>query len=188
MSLPAARAVECTELSASPSSQESLRRLPWCTCVSASARQSRAQCRAREFCCKILLLLIVLNIQGLCFSSVFKFFFHSTSTRQFAPVSSLSAVSESSFLSILSIGVPVLVPVRASPVPSVVRGSFVVKFFLSFKRAGALELSVFFLSSEGGRTQRKRVFGRNPTTTNIRPEGERRDGNGTRNTRTRRRR
>ena len=23
------------------------------TCVSASARQSRAQCRAREFCCKI---------------------------------------------------------------------------------------------------------------------------------------
>ena len=28
----------------------------------------------------------------------------------------------------------------------------------------------------GGRTQRKRVFGRNPTTTNIRPEGERRDG------------
>ena len=47
-------AVECTELSASPSSQESLRRLPWCTCVSASARQSRAQCRAREFCCKIL--------------------------------------------------------------------------------------------------------------------------------------
>ena len=36
-------AVECTELSASPSSQESLRRLPWCTVlVSASARQSRA--------------------------------------------------------------------------------------------------------------------------------------------------
>jgi len=31
-----------------------LRRLPWCTCVSASARQSRAQCRAREFSCKIL--------------------------------------------------------------------------------------------------------------------------------------
>jgi len=28
-----------------------------------------------------------------------------------------------------SSGVPVLVPVRASPVPSVVRGSFVVKFF-----------------------------------------------------------
>ena len=26
-------------------------------------------------------------------------------------------------------GVPVLVPVRASPVPSVVRGGFVVKFF-----------------------------------------------------------
>ena len=26
----------------------------WCTCVSASARQSRAQCRAREFGCKIL--------------------------------------------------------------------------------------------------------------------------------------
>jgi len=25
-----------------------------CTCVSASARQSRAQCCAREFCCKIL--------------------------------------------------------------------------------------------------------------------------------------
>ena len=36
-------------LSASPPSQESLRRLPWCTCVSASARQSRAQCCAREF-------------------------------------------------------------------------------------------------------------------------------------------
>ena len=34
--------------------QELLRRLPWCTCVSASASQSRAQCRAREFCCKIL--------------------------------------------------------------------------------------------------------------------------------------
>ena len=33
---------ECTELSASPSSRESLGRLPWCTCVSASARQSRA--------------------------------------------------------------------------------------------------------------------------------------------------
>ena len=32
----------------------SLRRLPWCTCVSASARQSRAQCRAREFCGKLL--------------------------------------------------------------------------------------------------------------------------------------
>ena len=31
-----------TELSASPStSQESLRRLPWCTCVSASARRSQ---------------------------------------------------------------------------------------------------------------------------------------------------
>ena len=54
MSLPAARAVECTELSASPSSRESLRRLQWCTCVSASARQSRAQFCAREFCCKIL--------------------------------------------------------------------------------------------------------------------------------------
>ena len=53
-SSPTARAVECTELSASPSSRESLRRLPWCTCVSASARQSRAQCSAREFCCKIL--------------------------------------------------------------------------------------------------------------------------------------
>ena len=26
----------------------------WYTCVSASARQSRAQCRAREFCCEIL--------------------------------------------------------------------------------------------------------------------------------------
>ena len=26
----------------------------WCTCVSASARQSRAQCCAREFRCKIL--------------------------------------------------------------------------------------------------------------------------------------
>ena len=46
----------CTELSASPPSQESLRRLPWCTCVSASARQSRAQCCATEFCCRILLL------------------------------------------------------------------------------------------------------------------------------------
>merc|ERR1711924_295419 len=33
---------------------ESLRRLQWCTCVSASARQSRAQCCAREFFCKIL--------------------------------------------------------------------------------------------------------------------------------------
>ena len=43
VSLPTARAVECTELSASPSSPESLRRLQWCTCVSASARQSRAQ-------------------------------------------------------------------------------------------------------------------------------------------------
>ena len=32
------------------------RRLQWCTCVSASARQSRAQCCAREFCCKILFL------------------------------------------------------------------------------------------------------------------------------------
>ena len=41
----------CTELSASPPSQESLRRLQWCTGVSASARQSRAQC----WCpCKIL--------------------------------------------------------------------------------------------------------------------------------------
>ena len=30
------------------------RRLPWCTCVSASARQSRAQCCAREFGCEIL--------------------------------------------------------------------------------------------------------------------------------------
>ncbi|EOD27759.1 hypothetical protein EMIHUDRAFT_204711 [Emiliania huxleyi CCMP1516] len=38
-----AQAVECTELSASPSSRESLRRLQWCACVSASARQSRAQ-------------------------------------------------------------------------------------------------------------------------------------------------
>ena len=34
-------------LPATPS-QESLRRLPWCTCVSASARQSRAQCCARD--------------------------------------------------------------------------------------------------------------------------------------------
>jgi len=43
------RAVECTELSASPSSQESLRRLPWCTCVSASgARHSRAQCKRKK--------------------------------------------------------------------------------------------------------------------------------------------
>ena len=50
----------CTELSASPPSQESLRRLPWCTCVSASVYRA---------------------------------------------------------------------PVRASPVPSVVRGSFVVKFW-----------------------------------------------------------
>ena len=38
--LPAARAVECTELSASPSSQESLRRLPWCTCVLVPVRAS----------------------------------------------------------------------------------------------------------------------------------------------------
>ena len=38
--LSAARAVECTELSASPSSRESLRRLQWCTCVSASVRAS----------------------------------------------------------------------------------------------------------------------------------------------------
>ena len=52
------RTLECTELSASPSSLESLRRLPWCTCVSASARQSRAQCCAREFCCKILSVLV----------------------------------------------------------------------------------------------------------------------------------
>ena len=44
----------CTELSASPLSQESLRRLPWCTCVSASASQSRAQCCARELSSKIL--------------------------------------------------------------------------------------------------------------------------------------
>ena len=56
MSLPVAGVGGCTELSASPPSQESLRRLPWCTCVSASARQSRAQCCAREFCCKILFL------------------------------------------------------------------------------------------------------------------------------------
>ena len=56
MSLPVAGVGGCTELSASPPSQESLRRLPWCTCVSASARQSRAQCCARaQFCCKILL-------------------------------------------------------------------------------------------------------------------------------------
>ena len=48
MSLPVAGVGGCTELSASPPSQESLRRLPWCTCVSASARQSRAQCCARE--------------------------------------------------------------------------------------------------------------------------------------------
>ena len=52
MSLPLAGVGGCTELSASPPSQESLRRLPWCTCVSASARQSRAQCCAREFICK----------------------------------------------------------------------------------------------------------------------------------------
>ena len=31
------------------------RRLARCTCVSASARQSRAQCRARELCCTILM-------------------------------------------------------------------------------------------------------------------------------------
>ena len=44
---------------------------------------------------------------------------------------------------ILSDGVPVLVPVRASPVPSVVRGSFVVKFFLTAEpvpRGGQLPL------------------------------------------------
>jgi len=45
MSLPVAGVGGCTELSASPLSQESLRRLPWCTCVSASASQSRAQCK-----------------------------------------------------------------------------------------------------------------------------------------------
>ena len=56
MSLPVAGVGGCTELSASPPSQESLRRLPWCTCVRASARQSRAQCCAREFCCKFFLL------------------------------------------------------------------------------------------------------------------------------------
>ena len=50
MSLPVAGVGGCTELSASPPSQESLRRLPWCTCVSASARQSRA---SGELCCKI---------------------------------------------------------------------------------------------------------------------------------------
>ena len=55
MSLPVAGVGGCTELSASPPSQESLRRLPWCTCVSASARQSRAQCCATEFRCKILI-------------------------------------------------------------------------------------------------------------------------------------
>jgi len=54
--------------------------------------------------------------------------FDSTSTRQFAPVSSLSAVRESSVVNSFDC-VPVLVPVRASPVPSVVRGSFVVRFF-----------------------------------------------------------
>ena len=35
-------------LRASPSSQESLRRLPWCTCVSVSARHSCAQCCERR--------------------------------------------------------------------------------------------------------------------------------------------
>ena len=54
MSLPVAGVGGCTELSASPLSQEPLRRLPWCTCVSASASQSRAQSCARELCCKIL--------------------------------------------------------------------------------------------------------------------------------------
>ena len=43
MSLPAARAVECTELSVSPSSQESLWRLPWRvgTCVSACPAEQK---------------------------------------------------------------------------------------------------------------------------------------------------
>ena len=36
------------KLSASPPSQESFRQLPWCTCVSASAQQSRAQCSAKK--------------------------------------------------------------------------------------------------------------------------------------------
>ena len=40
-----------------------------CTCVSASARQSRAQCCAREFCCKIL-------------SSFFKILFHEENPRR----------------------------------------------------------------------------------------------------------
>ena len=53
--------------------------LKWCTCVRASARQSRAQCRARELGCKIL-----------CCKILF--------LRQFAPVSSLSAVRESRFV------------------------------------------------------------------------------------------
>ena len=55
MSLPVAGAGGCTELSASPPSQESLRRLPWCTCASASARQSRAQCKKKEIISKPLL-------------------------------------------------------------------------------------------------------------------------------------
>ena len=39
-------------------------------------------------------------------------------------------------------GVPVLVPVRASPVPSVVRGSFVVKFYRGMARERTLGLAV----------------------------------------------
>ena len=41
-------------------------------------------------------------------------------------------VDERDFLSSNSFLTPVLVPVRASPVPSVVRGSFLVKFFPQF--------------------------------------------------------
>ena len=44
-------------------------------------------------------------------------------------------------------GVPVLVPVRASPVPSVVRGSFVVNF--SFLLAGNTFVDFVFSNSRG---------------------------------------
>ena len=42
--------------------------------------------------------------------------------------------------SLLNHGVPVLVPVRASPVPSVVRGSFVVKFLTTWMRCWELKI------------------------------------------------
>ena len=53
---PPAASVPDAAMGGAPSSRESLRRLQWCTCVSASARQSRAQscaqCCARSFVVK----------------------------------------------------------------------------------------------------------------------------------------